>query len=243
MRGDWQRHNKTHMENKYGKRTMKITSLILTAASAVAIPALAAKSDANRENFEKAISSYQKQAGNLCMGSIVWPSSFPNDDMRMVKSNGSVGLIDEMEALEAAGFVKQSNVMMTGTGWDMKEHTVKAKRFELTEKGKLHTSPTRVKVFDIKATPNSKIVDGAGFCIGRVELINVVKWDMPVKLGEYQEVSVSWKGKFVGLPDWTREQAVRNKLPVLKILDEQGPIDKRAKLKMTSEGWEVISLQ
>jgi hypothetical protein len=80
-------------------------------------------------------------------------------------------------------------------------------------------------------------------CWGKKALDKIVKWEGPMKFGDYQEAGITYTYKVNNLADWAKKPEVQAAFPVVKsILDGVGSKESKHAVKLTSQGWEAKGL-
>jgi hypothetical protein len=74
-------------------------------------------------------------------------------------------------------------------------------------------------------------------------LDEVVKWEGPMKFGDYQEAGITYTYKVNNLADWVKMSEVQAAFPGVKsVLDGVGNMESRHAVKLTNQGWEAKGL-
>lgn len=219
------------------KKTIAIAVL-----GAVSLTACGSKTDANEKNFGAALTQYLDKKGELCLRLNKWPVDLSEMDVRLQK-NLPTGTAGQMAALEAVGLVSGVDAEIDQIGmFDNKPtgHKFKVKRFTITDAGKKFY---REKEVDSLGLDGPKKVMRGDVCYGKKALDKVVKWDGPMKLGDYQEASVKYTYKIDNLADWTKKPEFQVGFPYAKqIIDDAGKKETQHAVKLTSQGWEAKGL-
>jgi hypothetical protein len=214
--------------------------LLLMVLGTLGVAACGSKTDPTEKNFGAALSQYFDKKGDLCLGVTQWPLDLSEADRRLQKSMPT-GTAGRMAALEAAGLV-------TGAMTDVEQKTffgdrtvkVTVKRYTVTEAAKPFYHEKDVTAFSLDGP---KTVKQGDLCYGRKALDKVVKWEGPMKLGEYQEAGVTYLYKIDGLADWAQRPELRATFPAMaKIVDGAGKLNQTHAVKLTSVGWEAKGL-
>ena len=80
-------------------------------------------------------------------------------------------------------------------------------------------------------------------CWGKKALDKIVKWEGPMKFGDYQEAGITYTYKVNNVADWAKKPEVQAAFPVVKsILDGAGSKESKHAIKLTSQGWEAKGL-
>ncbi|WP_413674005.1 hypothetical protein ACEN9H_05265 [Massilia cellulosiltytica] len=217
-----------------------ITILALLGATAT-LAGCGSKTDANEKNFGAALNQYFDKKGQLCLDSRKWPVDVSDMDRRL-QGTSRVGVANRMAALEAAGLVRGEDAEIEGTGWDSKPNGVKfkVKRYVLTDAAKPFVQEKDVRSIGLDGV---KTIRQPDLCWGRKAVDKVVKWEGPMKLGDYQEAGVTYTYKIENTADWARKPDVQAAFPFIKtVLDGAGKEEARHGVKLTSVGWEAKGL-
>jgi hypothetical protein len=197
-----------------------ITALGLITVSSLG--ACSGKDAANESNFGSAIRAHLQAHGRLCLGFKKWPVDLPQggfagtDGSRMAALE-HVGLV---AGHDAEGDADPLSSFLTGR----RKKTVR--RYGLTDEGKRFFVPGAAGEGDV--------------CYGTKALARVVKWEGPIKLGDFQEASVKCTYGIEGLAAWAKDDDIRKAFPSLaRVVDGAGSSESRYTVKLTSEGWEV----
>jgi hypothetical protein len=216
-----------------------LTILALLGATATLV-ACGSKTDANEKNFGAALNQYFDKKGELCLEIRKWPVDVSDSELRM-QATSRTGLASRMAALEAAGLVKGEDAEAPASVWDIHPNAkVKVKRYVLTDAAKPFVQEKDVRSVGLDGVKTSKQPD---LCWGRKTLDKVVKWEGPMKLGDYQEADVTYTYKIEHTADWARRPDVQVAFPAIKmILDGAGKDESKRGVKLTSVGWEPRGL-
>lgn len=214
---------------------------ILAALGTVTLAACGSKTDANEKNFGAALTQYFDKKGDLCLNTKRWPVDLNEYDVRLQKTTAT-GPGGQMAALEAAGLVKGEDIEVDVMGIMGKPTGTKAKvkRYTLTDAAKPFAQVREVSAIGLNGRTTEKQTD---LCWGKKALDKVVKWEGPMKLGDYQEASVTYLYKVNNVAEWAKRPDVQASFPVVKsILDAAGIKPAKHPIKLTSEGWEAKGL-
>ncbi len=206
---------------------MKKKLALAIVAGAVSLTACGSKTDANEKNFGAALSQYFEKKGQLCLNQYEY-SDFPvtEMDMRLQKTMQS-GTANQMAALEAAGLVKC-------------EAADKGQRCSLTDAAKPFVREREATIWGLNG---SQKVTQTDLCWGQKGLDKVVKWEGPMKFGDYQKAGITYTYKVNNLAEWAKKSDVQVAFPVVKsILDGVGNKESKHTVKLTSQGWEAKGL-
>lgn len=212
------------------------SAILLASLGVLSLTACGGKTDPSRHNFAAAMNQYLAAKGDLCIGARRWPVEVSDMDIKLGESL-AYGIAPQMAALEAAGLVASNQVDVDIIGIMGKPTGGKAARrqYTLTERAKPFEKPNSS---DTAGSP-SKI----DLCWGKKALDKVVKWEGPMRLGDYQEVGVTYTYKINDVADWAKAPGIQAAFPQIKrALDGAGKDESRHALKLTSEGWEAKGL-
>lgn len=213
--------------------------------SAIAVTILLAgcgsKTDANEKNFGAAVAQYLDKNGELCLNITKWPVDVEDMDLRLQKSMPT-GMAGRMAALEMIGLAKSEDAEVPATGFDGKPTGMKfkVKRYILTDAAKPFERTKEVEHIGL----NGKIVETqTDLCWGKMTLDKVVKWEGPMKFGDYQEANVKYQYKIDGLADWAKRPEFLAAFPhVGQITEGAGKEEQQHGVKLTNVGWEAMGL-
>ncbi len=213
-------------------------SKILTLAALVLLSfGCSNKMDANKQNFSAAIAKNLEKNGDLCFKTRVWPVQIPKGGMNSFDNK----FLQEMAGLEKAGLVNIKDGTIRFPGWDEKMHTSQGKIYEQTDAAKPFSHTRFIKQLSVNG--DHEKVPGAAICWGKLTLDQVTKWDMPMKFGEHQELTVYWNAKLTNLAAWILKPEVVSYFPQiserLNALKTQPTAAQKSTLVLTSNGWEV----
>jgi hypothetical protein len=198
--------------------------------------------DANEKNFGKAISQYLDKKGELCLRLNRWPVDVSGMDLDLQKSLPT-GTARRMEALAAVGLATETDVEMDQIGpFDNKPTGLKykIKRYVLTDAGKKFYREKEVNKRSIGGT--KKAMEG-DICYGKEALDKIVKWEGPMKLGDYQEANVFYLYKIDGVAAWTKNPEFLAAFPeVGQVIEAAGKEKQSHPVELTSIGWEARGL-
>jgi hypothetical protein len=213
---------------------MKTTSLIASLTGLALLSACGSKTDANEKNFGAALTQYFEKKGDLCLGMTKWPVDVTEAD-QLAKKSWPGGVADRMAALETLGLVKAEDAEV-GTG-----AKAKVRRYALTDAAKpfVHEREA-VRVVGMGSSEKTKLTD---LCWGKKTLDKVVKWEGPLKLGDYQEASVTYTYKIDQLADWAKKPEFQAAfIGAKEMINAAGSKESRHGVKLTSAGWEAKGL-
>ena len=211
-------------------------------AGAVSLTACGNKTDANEKNFGAALTQYFDKKGDLCLNTKRWPVDLSEMDLRLQKTM-QAGSANQMAALEAAGLVKGEDTEVDIMGFMDNKPTgrkAKVKRYTLTDAAKPFAQEKNVDSTGLNGKTTVKQTD---LCWGKKALDKIVKWEGPMKFGDYQEAGITYTYKVNNLADWAKKPDVQAAFPFVKsILDGAGSKESKHAIKLTSQGWEAKGL-
>lgn len=211
-------------------------------AGAVSLTACGNKTDANEKNFGAALTQYFDKKGDLCLNTKRWPVDLSEMDLRLQKTM-QAGSANQMAALEAAGLVKGEDTEVDIMGFMDNKPTgrkAKVKRYTLTDAAKPFAQEKNVDSIGLNGKTTVKQTD---LCWGKKALDKIVKWEGPMKFGDYQEAGITYTYKVNNLADWAKKPDVQAAFPFVKsVLDSAGSKESKHAVKLTSQGWEAKGL-
>ena len=188
------------------------------------------KMDPNERNFGAAISAYLEKKGDLCLNSIKWPKDTGGLDYQLDGLKES----DQLQILETVGLVSSETIdrgALNNRGESSTGTRETFLRYELTEKGRSFFHADR------------NDPDSGELCYGKKALDTLVKWDGPLKIGDYQVASIRFHYKVVDLADWAKDTNVQVAYPAIKrTLDGAGTSQQSHSVKLTNVGWEAVGI-
>lgn len=213
---------------------MKCNILVIVALGAGFLAGCSNKSGANEKNFGAALSQYFEKKGELCLYPQSWPVDVTEIDL-MMRKDSPHGIAAEMAALEAVGLAASMDIV---EGADYFKR--KIKRYTLTEAVKPFYREKKRR--SIKLNGTGKAQKGK-LCWGKKVLDKVIKWEGPIKLGDYQEANVIYTYRVEQLADWAKRPEIQAAFKVIKvILDGASKEKDEHAVKLTSQGWEALGL-
>jgi hypothetical protein len=211
--------------------------LIAIFGAVVFLTACGSKTDANAKNFGVAMTEYFDAHGKLCLESRSWPVDISESDLFSNSSDSK-----QMAALQAAGLVKSEEVIvekalgLSNTG---PKKNFKIQRYTLTEAAKPFSQNVIYKNRFKGDTPEKQ----TRLCWGKKSLDKIVKWEGPMKFGDYQEVTVVYTYKLSNIAEWANNTDIQAAFPTIKsIISGAEKQTTRHGLKLTNQGWEARGL-
>jgi hypothetical protein len=211
---------------------------IIAACSVFSLAACGAKTDANEKNFHAAMTQYFDKKGDLCLNSMRWPVDVTEMDRRLHTSSES-----QTFALERAGLaigVETEIDIQDFMGSKASGAKARVTRYTLTDAAKPFIQE---KTLDSIGLNGKLTVKQVNLCWGKKAIDRIVKWEGPMKFGDYQEAGITYLYKINNTADWARKPEIQAAFPYLKsILDGAGAKESKHALKLTSQGWEAKGL-
>ncbi|QAU23743.1 hypothetical protein EO087_06905 [Dyella sp. M7H15-1] len=177
----------------------------------------------------------------MCLNITQWPVDVSQMDLQL-QNTFRTGTASQMAALEAVGLVIGMDTQIEGTDFGGKPNGAKFKvrRYTLTDAAKPFERTQEVKRFGLDGSTKEARTD---LCWGKKTLEKVVKWEGPMKLGDYQEATVTFQYKINGLADWAKKPEILAAFPYIgQITEDAGKEDQQRAVKLTSAGWEAKGL-
>ncbi|MCW5221936.1 hypothetical protein D8B23_10730 [Verminephrobacter aporrectodeae subsp. tuberculatae] len=205
------------------------TQLALAVAGAILLTACGSKTDVSEKNFGAAIKQYLEKKGELCLGlgEVEWPVDVSEDSWKAQKDDPT-STVRKMEALAAVDLVSGTDAEIDEVIWGMRPtgRKLMGKRYALTDAG---------KKFYRK--------QGGDICYGNLALDKIVKWEGPMKLGDYQEAGVTFLYEIDDLAGWAKKSEIQTAFPkVGAVIEGAEKKEQKHQVKLTSLGWEAIGL-
>lgn len=199
------------------------------------------KNDANEKNFSAAVGQYLNKKGDLCLDITEWPVDVSGMDLRL-QNTMPTGKAGRMSALEAVGLARSEDIEVPATSFDGKPTGAKfkVKRYALTVLAKPFERTKEVERNGLNGKSNETQTD---LCWGKKALDKVVKWEGPMKFGDYQEANVKYRYKIDGLAEWAKKPEFLAAFPYVgQVMEDAGKKDQQHSVKLTSVGWEAKGL-
>jgi len=208
---------------------MKVAALCFLLLGTLPIAGCATKKSATDKNFSEALNAYLVNKGRLCLGlASKWPIDI---DLRDRGTN--LGQAPAMAALQKVGLVHsyEGETSYTPLLSDLlSKHEVL--RYELTDEGRQFY---REKEYSVPNGPSDVHGD---LCYGQEAVDRIVKWEGPMDLGNYKQVSVFYTYKIEQLAGWVSDPDVRRAFPsVVLTINSAGQRILTRTLILTNEGW------
>lgn len=201
------------------------------------------KQDANEKNFGAAIGQYLDKKGELCLDFKKWPVDVSEMDLRMQKIIPT-GKVEQMEALAAVGLVSGVDAEVEerrfGGAGQPTGRKFKVKRYTLTDAAKPFEKQTENEYVGINGKVKETLTN---LCYGKKALDKVVKWEGPMKFGDYQGASVKYLYKVDGVASWAKNPEFLAAFPyVRQVIEAAGKKEQTHGVTLTNIGWEANGL-
>lgn len=135
----------------------------------------------------------------------------------------------QMLALESVGLIKKVGEAKPWT-----------QTFDLTDAARPYLVDRKFRVMKIGAVEDVSVPT---LCWAQKKLQEVVQWDKPMQMGEFQMAEVLYTFKLESVAEWARRPEVQEAFPVIRQHLKDGDQGKeRTLVKLTSEGWQVMTL-
>jgi len=219
---------------------MKKAIIVLVGVAVLA--GCGSKQDANEKNFGTAIGQYLDKKGELCLSLNKWPVDVSEMDVILQKTMPT-GTAGQMEALAAVGLTSGTDIevdQISMFGNKPTGNKFKVKRYVLTDAGKKFYREQEVT--QIGMDGSKKVMQG-DICYGKKALAKVVKWEGPMKFGDYQAANVTYLYKIDNLAEWTKKPEFLAAFPYVgQVIEAAETEEQRGGIKLTSAGWEPKGL-
>lgn len=213
--------------------------------TAILLAGCGSKSDPNEKNFGAAIDQYLDKHGDLCLDFVDrWPTYLSDEDL--AKQEGKpTSVAGKLAALEAVGLVKSEKGEVPGMGYwgQPSDKKVAGRTYALTDAAKPFARD-RKGLFSFKLSGDDAAEKPMiKLCWAKMAVDKVVKWEGPIKIGDYQEAPVKYQYKITGMADWAQNSDIRRAYPdIEKEIAGAGNQTYQRSLHLTSNGWEVNGL-
>ncbi len=214
------------------KKTTTIISVTLLASM---LCACGSKTDASSKNFSDALNKNFEQTGELCLGFNEWPVNLPK--AQLSQKDNPTSNAGRMAALETLGFVHGEETAIDNVTFLGTHGKIQTQRYTLTEAAKPFL---RSRQKASLGAANKNTTEYADLCWGKLAVDKIVKWEGPIKLGDYQEAPVTFTYKVENIADWAKNPNVQASfVSIGQVINGATSKELRRVLKLTSEGWET----
>lgn len=203
------------------KRTMTSRFIFLFAAAGVTLHAAAAAAPVpDKTSLGTALARYLADRGQLCVGKYDWPITVTPQDA----ANGQRNAL-QLPVMEQAGLV-QATPGEAG-----------AVTYRLSEAGSQYYWPRTVNRRDGK--PGEMAVHD--FCAGRLALEQVVRWTVPVPVGDYYESTATYTYTVVPAA-WTANPRLQQVFPMIaRVIKGQHTAQLAQRMRFAGGRWEAMT--
>ena len=212
---------------------MKNIIVIFSVISLAALSACGSKTDVNENNFREVLNKHVPQRCLFKHRS--WPVQ---PDLSQLNGDLSPEDVEQMEALVSIGLVKVEEFEAEEFRIFGKRPIAKFMRYVLTP---------AAKPFEISKEASSNNSDDATIkkittlCYAISSVDKIVKWEGPIKYGDYQEARVFYTFKLDNIAEWAKNSQVQAAFPTIKFyVNGVGTKEVSSDLKLTSIGWEIL---
>lgn len=162
------------------------------------------KNEASETNFAAAMTHYFEKTGDLCLGPATWPIDVVDAERKLDFPTTNW---NKMDALEAVGLVKRQDVEIDAKNVWGKSSGAKeiVRRYTLTEAAK----PFAVEK-EGKTLVRNETIKQTDLCWGKKTLKQIVKWEGPMALGDYQEAAVTYTYDIANRAEWSSNAAIQS---------------------------------
>jgi hypothetical protein len=166
----------------------------------------------------------------LCLGIT---SKWPVD----IEAGMHSGRAPDMAALEKVGLARSQETGAEHAPLGTQPIKGKFLRYELTDEGKKF-----YREKEGRSWTGQKETQG-DICYGQEVLDKIVKWEGPMALGDYKQVSVFYTYKIQNLAGWVKDANLQKTFPgVAATIDGEGKTVLNHTLTLTNQGWEPTGL-
>lgn len=209
---------------------------VLMVAAVALLTACNNKMEPNARNFGEAIDAHLVENGWVCLANQVWPVEWNEQEKSRQAAARTDFPVAGMEALISLGLVSSAEAerpVRSFFGSD--ERSEKVTRYAITDKGR----PYFKQRSGIYAALGGKGENGA-LCYARLAVDKIIKWEGPIKLGDYQEATVHYQDKVVDVAEWARLESIQAVFPDVKAeLDAGERKPRQRSVHLSSIGWEA----
>jgi hypothetical protein len=139
----------------------------------------------------------------------------------------------QLPVLETLGLVASHDATVSRQGRDGATAALPAREYTLTAEGRKYYLHVPVVV----ATPTSRVIHPADFCVARLSLDRVFGWEPPRTIAGRTVSSVLFSYRIDPAP-WTTAPDVRRAFPlVMRAIDNAGTLQLRLGVHLTPRGW------
>lgn len=201
--------------------------VILAVLGSATLAGCSNPSDPNEKNFGAALSQYFVKKGQLCLNQRrVFPVTVTDMDLKLQQTT-QTGTAGQMVALEAAGLVECT---ASGNG----------RLCSLTDAAQPFIQEREATSWGVNGSTKVTQID---LCWGQKAIDKIVKWEGPMKFGDYQEARLTYTYKLDNTAEWARKPEIQAAFPLVKsTLEGAGSRESKHAVKLTNQGWEAKGL-
>jgi hypothetical protein len=176
--------------------------------------------DANRKNFQAAVSDYLDAHGDMCIGKVRWPIDITKPEADSHSANSI-----QLPVLQKVGLVSMT---------PLQGAAIPTMRFALTAEGEkfyLHKKMTSV------ASESAAQVHDGDLCYGKLHLDQVIGWEKPRDENGQLRTAVTYTYSINAAP-WTKNPDVQRVFPVVAMVVKSGGVlQLKQVVALTKDGW------
>ncbi len=185
------------------------------------------KTDATRGHFEEGMRTYLERRGDLCLAKSSWPIDVTPHDAAMGTRDAL-----QMPVFERLGLVRSTDATVDVVQ-DDGSIPVPVKRYELTEAGLRD-----YRSHEIGVSPTGEKVAAGDFCVARLTLASVVRWEIAQGAAADRPRAVVSYTYEVAAEPWTRDPEVQRVLPVVaRVISGARSAELKEPFTQTPDGW------
>ena len=218
------------------------SAALICALAAMALSGCGSKTDANEANFRAALNQYLEKKGTLCIGTTTWPVEVRERDAR-ARLPLAIEKIQQMEALKRAGLVTSEELDVDLLDYNSKPtgKKVHVRHYSLTDAARPYSRHSKVNM--LVGLNEYRLEQRTDLCWGQKVVDKIVKWEGPMKSGDYQEASVTFTYRIETMSEWAKRDEVQAAFREMQEqIDSAGKKSLRRGVKLTSIGWEAKGL-
>jgi hypothetical protein len=178
------------------------------------------KSDANAENFSRAVTTYLEKSGALCVGREAWPVDVPKRKLDPSSRNAL-----QLPVLERLGVVRSSDEVIDDKAEDGTVSRQEVRRYTLTDSGNRYF---------LQRGPHGR----RDLCAAKLSLDKVVTWELPPVEAKARRQAVVTYTYHVDPFPWTADPQARKVFPAVdRVIEGAGTAQLTETFTLTDEGW------
>ncbi len=182
------------------------------------------------ENFTGAINQYLAKHGEACTSI---GRQFPIDIPASAQQS-QYGFGPQLAALRRAGLVSETDTTTVVHGMldalRCPTPLQPVKRFQLTADGQKYFQQVL-----------GTFGQTGGICYGQKAVGSILKWGVPVTMGGYPQIEVTYTYKLVNLAPWAEESEIQQSFPdIAATVKAASKAKQNIGLRLTNNVWEVV---